>query len=280
VYASLCHFFQLPSGSGEGLSYDFDINTFVKNFKLEVFVVNNVLKILEQEELISYSEQFFSPSTVVFTTDRKGLEIFEQSYPQYDEVIKGLLRSYDGIFDYPASINETQLSKFISIKKEKLVIFLNEIKRKGIIDYTPQKEKPQIIFLQNRVNASDLFINEKNLLKRKEAFEKRLNAIIRFIENKSRCRSKMIAVYFNDHQLKRCGICDNCLSDKKITVSKEEFRAISIGIKKVTKQRRVPLSQLFQELPSFKQNKIMKVLTYLQEENKVAVLQDGFISLK
>ncbi|HEV2832348.1 MAG TPA: ATP-dependent DNA helicase RecQ [Hanamia sp.] len=280
VYASLCHFFQLPSGSGEGLSYDFDINTFVKNFKLEVFVVNNVLKILEQEELISYSEQFFSPSTVVFTTDRKELEIFEQSYPQYDEVIKGLLRSYDGIFDYPAAINETQLSKFISIKKERLVTFLNEIKRMGIIDYTPQKEKPQIMFLQNRVNASDLIINEKNLLKRKEAFEKRLNAMIRFIENKSRCRSEMIAVYFNDHQLKRCGICDNCLNDKKIILSKEEFQAISIGIKKATKQKRISLSQLFQELSFFKQNKIMKVLTYLQEENEVSVSQDGSITLK
>jgi ATP-dependent DNA helicase RecQ len=280
VYAALCHFFQLPSGSGEGLSYDFDINTFVKNFKLEVFVVNNVLKILEQEELISYSELFFSPSTVVFTTERKELEIFEQNYPQYDEVIKGLLRSYDGIFDYPASINETQLSTFISIKKEKLVTFLNDIQRMGIIDYTPQKEKPQIMFLQNRVNASDLFINEKNLLKRKEAFEKRLHAMIRFIENKSRCRSEMIAVYFNDRQLKRCGICDNCLSDKKVMVSKEEFQAISIEIKKVTKQRRIPLSQLFQELSSFKQNKIMKVLTYLQEENEVSVLQDGSITLK
>jgi transposase len=63
-------------------------------------------------------------------------------------------------------------------------------------------------------------------------------------------------------------------------VSKEEFQAISIEIKKVTKQRRIPLSQLFQELSSFKQNKIMKVLTYLQEENEVSVLQDGSITLK
>ena len=41
----------------------------------------------------------------------------------------------------------------------------------------PQKENPQIKFLQNRVNTADLIINQKNILKRKEAFEKRLAAI-------------------------------------------------------------------------------------------------------
>ncbi|MEO6812785.1 MAG: ATP-dependent DNA helicase RecQ [Ginsengibacter sp.] len=280
VYAALCNHFQLPSGLGEGLSYDFDINTFVKNFKLEVFIANNVIKILEQEELISYSEQFFSPSTVVFTTDKKELEIFEKNYPQYDEVIKGLLRSYDGIFDYPALINETQLSKFISIKKEKLIIVLNEIKKIGIIDYTPQKEKPQIMFLQNRVNADDLIINEKNLLKRKDAFEKRLSAMILFTENKNRCRSQMVAAYFNDHQVKPCGICDNCIRNKKSVLSTEEFEAISKEIKKITREKYVPLSYLFQNLSPFTQNKIMKTLNFLQEENKVTISQDGLIKLK
>ena len=232
VYAAMCNYFQLPSGSGEGISFDFDINGFVKKFKLEAFVVNNVLKILEQEELISYSEQFFSPSTVVFTAEKSELIAFEKSYPQYDEVIKGLLRSYEGIFDYPCSINETQLAKFISIKKEKLVASLNEINKMGIIDYTPQKEKPQIHFLQNRVNSNDLVINEKNILKRKQAFEKRLHAILFYTKNQTRCRSKMIADYFNDQDVKRCGICDNCIRDKQIIITTEEFNAIKEGISK------------------------------------------------
>src|SRR5690606_18129508 len=162
----------------EGLSYDFDINSFVKNFKLESFVVNNVLKILEQEELITYSEQFFSPPKIVFTTNREELEIFENSYPQYDEVIKAVLRSHEGVFDFPATINEDQLSRFLSLDKDVLVARLKEIHRMGILEYSPQKEKPQIIFLHNRTPAENLRINEKNLLKRKRAFENRLDAMI------------------------------------------------------------------------------------------------------
>ncbi len=279
VYAALCNYFQLSSGCGEGVSYDFDINSFVKKFKLEAFVVNNVLKIFEQEELISYSEQFFSPSTVEFKVTKSGLELFEKSYSQYDEIIKGLLRLYEGIFDYPASINEVQLAKFISIKKEDLINSLNEIKRMGIIDYTPQKEKPQIIFLQNRVKSNDLVINEKNLLKRKQAFEKRLNAIIHYTKNQNSCRSEMIANYFNDHDVKRCGVCDNCIRDKKIILTNEEFNTISDGLKKIIKEDAVSLIQIFQKLPDFKQIKIRKVLNFLQEENLIRVNQDGLIKL-
>jgi ATP-dependent DNA helicase RecQ len=278
VYAAMCNYFQLPSGSGEGISYDFDINSFVKKFKLEAFVVNNVLKILQQEDLINYSEQFFSPSTVVFTVEKSELIAFEKSYPEFDEVIKGLLRSYEGIFDYPCSINETQLAKFISTKKEKLIDSLIEINRMGIIDYTPQKEKPQIFFLQNRVNANDLVINEKNILKRKKAFEKRLDAILFYTKNSTRCRSKMIAGYFNDQNVKRCGICDNCIRDKQIIITTEEFNAIKESIKKIIIDP-TTLPILFQCLPFYPKNKILKILNFLQEENKVTVSQEGLIKL-
>lgn len=277
VYAALCNYFQLPSGNGEGLAYDFDINVFVKNFKLEPFVVNSVLKIMEQEEKISYSEQFFSPPVVVFTTDKKELTIFENSYPQYTEVIKGLLRSYDGIFDFPAVINEVKLSKFIDIKREKLTELLNGLHRMGIIELSPKKEKPQILFLENRVNAADLIINEKNILKRKNAFEKRVDAMVRFIENKVRCRSEVIGNYFNDPDLKRCGICDNCLHLKKINISNEEFENISSAIKRLATDPAMDLKMLYSQLPLFQKNKILKVLQFLQEENILSISRDGFI---
>src|SRR6185437_7321239 len=208
IYGALCNFFQLPSGKGEGLSYDFDINVFVKNFKLDAFTVNSVLKILEQEELVTYSEEFFSPSTVIFTTNKNTLNQFEKSHPQYDSVVKGLLRSYDGIFDFPSIINETQLAKFIQISNKKLMQSFVELKALGMIDYVPQKEKPQIYFIQNRVKAEDLYINEQNILKRKKAFEKRLDAMVNFATNEARCRSIMIGTYFNDNAISACGICD------------------------------------------------------------------------
>lgn len=280
VYGALCNYFQLPSGQGEGLSYDFDINTFVKNFNLGSFIVNNVLKILEQEELITYSDQFFSPPKVVFTTNREELETFEKSYPQYEDILKALLRSYEGVFDYPASIKEEQLSRFLSIKREILHCRLVELHGFGMIEYTPQKERPQVIFLHDRTKAENLFINEKNLLKRKIAFEKRVDAMIRFIQNTSRCRSEMIAVYFNDHTTRRCGICDNCIRDKNISISEEEFEKISTEIRHAINETKMDLPSMYKRLSGFRQNKILKVITWLQSENKIIITKAGFIREK
>ncbi|MEP6926212.1 MAG: ATP-dependent DNA helicase RecQ [Ginsengibacter sp.] len=280
IYSSLVNYFQLPSGNGEGLSFDFDINDFVKKFKLDAFIVNNILKILEQEELITYSEQFFSPSTVVFTTEKTEMELFEKTYPQYSPVIKGLLRSYEGIFDYPCSIHEASLAKFISSKKENVISYLKEIKQSGIIDYSPQKEKPQIRFLKNRVNTSDLVINQKNVLKRKLAFEKRLLAIINFIGNRNICRSKIIGIYFNDTKVKRCGICDNCQREKNLVITKQEFEKIRTGIKNTVSERPVNSEQLIRNMQEFEQNKIWKILNFLQEENKVSITGEGLIKMR
>ncbi|HEY5368373.1 MAG TPA: ATP-dependent DNA helicase RecQ [Hanamia sp.] len=280
IYAALCNFFQLPSGKGEGLAYDFDINVFVKNFKLDPFAVNSVLKILEQEELITYSEQFFSSPTVVFTSSKNALNQFEKSHPQHDAVVKGLLRSYDGIFDFPASVDESQLAKFIGMKNEKLVRLLIELKGWSIIDYVPKKEKPQVYFLQNRVKADDLYINEKNILKRKKAFEKRLNAMVHFSTDEIQCRSQLIASYFNDFKIAPCGICDNCLKSKRITITNEEFDIISTFIKKESSLAPVAPADLLRKLNAFGEKKIWKVLNFLQEENRVYVNKAGLITIK
>jgi len=280
VYASLANYFQLPTGAGEDLSFDFDLNDFAKKFKLDAFTTNNILKILEQEELISYSDQFFTPSMVVFTCDKAEIDLFEKTYPKYDQVIKGLLRSYEGIFDYPSAINENHLATFISGTKEQLVADLIEIKKMGIIDYTPQKEKPQVKFLQNRVSTADLVINQKDILKRKDAFEKRLHAMMGYIKNEHSCRSKMIATYFNDFKIKRCGLCDNCLREKNIPINKEEFEKIREGIENLIASQPVNSKKLIREMPDFNQNKILKILHFLQEENIVSITQDGLIKTK
>ncbi len=277
VYGDLCSFLQLPSNSGEGFSYDFDLNSFAKNFKLDAYTVNSVLKILEQEELIIYSEQFFQPSIIEFTTNKHRLDDLEKSHPQYDKVVKGLLRSYDGIFDFPAFVNENELAKFIGIKKEGLLKILYELKALGFIDYSPQKEKPQIYFLKNRVKADELFINQKNVLKRKEAYEKRLNAMISFCKNENKCRSEMINIYFNGPHLLPCGICDNCLRSKNLVIPTEEFNLISSEIKKLAKEKALTSKTIIEHLSPVKENKIWKVLKFLQEENLVTVNEEGLV---
>ena len=275
VYKALVNYLQLPSGSGEGIYFDFDINDFVKKFNLNIYTVNYSLKILEQEEFISYNEQIFLPSTVVFAISKDELNVFEKSYPGLEPVIKGLLRSYEGIFDYPSAIYENQLAGFIKKKVADLKSDLKKLEQFGIIEYHPQKDKPQIRFLRNRVITDDFAINQNNLSKRKIAFEKRLKAMIGYIKTVA-CRSKTIANYFNDVSAISCGVCDNCINEKSIVISKTEFENIAAEIKKSTD---VPVlsTELVKNLNTFKKEKVWKVLNYLQAENKISISPEGLV---
>ncbi|MDQ6812169.1 MAG: ATP-dependent DNA helicase, partial [Bacteroidota bacterium] len=104
VYQALANHLQIPVGSGEGMYYDFNLNEFVLNFKLDVFLAINAIKALEQEGILSFNEQVFLPSKISFTCDKDALHAFEISHPHLENLIKYLLRSYEGIFDNEVSI--------------------------------------------------------------------------------------------------------------------------------------------------------------------------------
>lgn len=276
VYEAVINYLQLPSGMGEGIYFDFDINDFVKKFKLNIQTVNYSLKILEQENLISYSEQFFMASSLVFTTDKNALDQFEKNHPEFDALIKGLLRSYEGIFNYPANISEYRLSQFIKSDTNEVTNNLKKLQGLGIIDYVPQKDKPQINFLHNRFNTDNILINEKNINARKLVFEKRIKAMITYVKSNTECRSKMIGNHFNDLTIKACDICDNCISRNNIIFSKEEFSTISNSIFKLLDEKEFVMTEvLLFNLARFQKNKIWKVLKYLQSENKIIAEKKG-----
>jgi ATP-dependent DNA helicase RecQ len=279
VYKALVNYLQLPSGSGEGIYFDFDISDFIKKFNLNVYTVNYSLKVLEQEEFISYNEQIFLPSSVVFTVNKDALTEFEKSHPHLEPVIKGLLRSYEGIFDLTTSIYENQLAGFIKKDLTILKNDLNNLNWYGVIEYHPQKDKPQILFLRNRMHTENFTINQSNLSKRKTAFEERVIAMISYVKT-GVCRSKNIGNYFNDLAIKPCGICDNCINEKGIIISKTEFENISTVIEKLTTTLPVSSAVLLKSLSMFKKEKVWKVLNYLQAENKVSITGEGLISKK
>lgn len=279
IYEAICNYFQIPSGTGEEEIFEFDINTFVKNFKLEASQVNNTLKILEQENILNYSELYFAPATVIFTASKNDLETIQKNYLAYEPVIKGLLRLYDGILDFPSAIDETQLSHFISLPLADTLESLQALNRMKLIDYTPQKDKPQIIFKQNRVKTSELYLNERGIHERKKAFEKRITTMVNFTIEKSKCRSQFISFYFNDLKAVPCGVCDNCIGNKKNELSQSEFQSISEAIRLAASQK-ITLDDLMAKIRFTNKIKFDKVFNFLQEENILNVTSEGLISLK
>ncbi len=275
TYIALMNHLQVAAGSGEGIDYDLDIATFTAAFKLNLLATTYAIKALEQDDVLSFNEIIFKPSTALVIANRDDMAEFEKIHPELEPVVKGLLRSYEGIFDFPAMINEVQLAKFLrkevaAVKKE-----LKQLNDYGIIIYSPQNEKPQITLLKNRMYADSYAVNTTTHLQRKKNFEQRIAAMLGFVKNTTTCRSKLIAAYFNAATAKVCGVCDNCINEKALTISKEEFDVISSAILQLLKDTPLPVKDIQQHLKNVKKEKLWKVMNYLLAENKITSDKEG-----
>jgi ATP-dependent DNA helicase RecQ len=277
LYIDLMNFLQIPAGYGEGNSYDFDISKFCEAFKHSILHATYSIKVLEQEALVRFNEVFFKPSTVVFSCDKQTLEEFQIQHPAYETIIKGLLRAYEGIFDYPTNIYETQLSAFIKLSPPNIKEQLIQLHQMGIIHYAIQKETPQIYLLQNRMYSDSFKIDLTHHFKRKAVFEERVKAMVDFVQNTTDCRSILIGNYFNDFLIQACGVCDNCINKKQAIKRKKDFEKISTLIIQILQENNQPIQQLIQLLHPHPENTCIDIIQYLQQEGKIRINRDGMV---
>ena len=221
VYHALVNYLQLPIYTGQDKSFAFRFNEFIRNFKLTGNEALYALKALESDGWLDFNEKNFSPSTVAFTTNKNGLYEFQKSYPQHEHLLTTLLRTYEGIFDFPAFISENWVARLLKKDEMDVKLQLKTIASFGIIHYVPQNNEPQIIFRKNRVAAEELSFNLMAYYQRRDVFVGRAEQMVAYIET-TLCRSRFISTYFGDDAAKECGVCDNCLKRKRCSLPAEE----------------------------------------------------------
>ncbi len=278
IYQHLSDFLEIPVGSGEDLYYDFDLKTFITNFHLDTSLVMYALKALEGEGYITFHETIFLPSQVGFTTDKYVVDEFERSHPKLEPLIKCLLRTYPDIFDNNVSVFERQLAQLLKVHDDVVREQLNQLQAYRIIAYQPQKETPQIHFLCNRASAKYLNINNEAYLQRRQQYTQRVETMLDYVSLEHQCRSRFMASYFGDNKAGNCSVCDNCLQEKSLHISDEEFTSITTHILKHIAETGININHLKMASQHIHRNKFWKVLNHLQQERKVKSV-DGIIQI-
>ena len=215
VYQALANYFKIAVGSFPMESFDFDMEEFFRRFSIPYMETYNSIKILEEQGFLQLSESFYTPSKVWIKVDNATLYNFQIANPKSDTVIKGLLRAYGGAFQQFVSISEQSLSSFIKMPKMELVAQFNYLAQQNIIDYQPQKDVPQLSFLTPRHNANDLPLDTQLLKIRREEAMQKAYSVINYVSNTMQCRTQMLLHYFGEKTNEICGVCDNCIQNKK-----------------------------------------------------------------
>ena len=277
IYTSLMNRFQVAAGIGEGQSFDFDLASFCNDFKLDVLEATYGIQALAREDLISYTEMVLTPSTIVFTTGKAGIFDIEKMYPQLESVIKALLRSYEGIFDFPVNVFENKLAAFLKIKLPELLQALQQLHQLGVIQYRKPSGKPQIYLHKNRMYSDDFKINNSLLVQRKAEYEKRVNAVQQYLKT-VQCREVFLNNYFSAPQHTDCAVCDNCIDKHFHNLEAGEFSAIEKQIQFIIREAPIPIKTLMTKMSNVPETKFWEVLQFLLAEEKLMQNAAGILS--
>lgn len=269
VYQAIADYLQLPVGVGQGNYYEFNVETFLQHFKLDAVTVMNVLKVLEQEGHLSFTESVFAPSQVMFLVDKDVLFEFQKDLPAFEAITQTLLRTYQGILNNYVTIYERQIAKNARISFDTAREQLEKLNQLKIISYKPQKETPQIYWLLNRAPAASLTINFEQYFARKKNYEERIAAMLNYTTNTTECRSRLIGSYFSDKQTQRCGICDNCLKNQKTIFNANDYKKIQTEILNSIPANGIELSNIIQLFTSIEQTAVHEVIQQLIEAKKI-----------
>lgn len=216
IYQALANYYKLAVGSGEGQSFDFDVNAFAEVYGFDGLQVYYALKKIENDGFIQLNEAFYNPSQIHIVLNNNELYKFQIANAKYDLLIKGLLRLYGGeIFHNPVTISEERLAKLLSISPAEAERNLKKLHELDVVIYSPKKDKPQLIFTTPRQKVERLSLDTTRLNALRETAENKLKAMINYTQHKHRCRTQLLLEYFGEVSYEECGICDICLEKHK-----------------------------------------------------------------
>ena len=269
AYQALGNYLKIPVGSAKGISFDFDMSSFCNTYNLPPGETYNCLKILELQGLLAMSDSVGLQSRLMFSYRADDLYEFQVKNPMYDHFIKVILRSYEGIFDDYVNINESEISLRSAMTKEEVVKHLNSLHRLHVLSYFPANDKPQITWLEERLDASAFQIDREHLADRKKRFIERARAFLHYAEEKHTCRSQMLVSYFGEKNPNRCGVCDYCLERNKADVSDLEFDQIHSEVKSLLLRKPIGLHELMEHIRPSNENKTLRVIEWLIDNEQI-----------
>ncbi|MFP4472230.1 MAG: RecQ family ATP-dependent DNA helicase, partial [Bacteroidales bacterium] len=274
VYHALGNYLKLAVGSGLNMSFDFDLADFCRQYSFQAVETYNALKFLEKEGYLILSEGLHFPSRLHFKLQGEDLYRFRVEHPPLDTFIRVILRSYTGLFSQYVKINLRELAARVNLDEKKTVARLQQLDKMDVINYIPQKSKPQIIFTVERLDGKDLYISKENYALRKESARKRLESLKAYVTSVNRCRSQILLSYFGEKDRPRCGQCDVCLERNKLQLSEMEFNVVLDQVKPLLNDKPADVDVVVNSVKNSSPQKVLRVIEWLLDNGKISYTED------
>ena len=278
VYNKLCNYFQISYGEGVDTTYDFNFNAFCKTYKFNTLTTYNALQILDRNSIISMSPQFSNKSSVQFIISSNQLFIYLDKNHDISIITKSILRTYGGIFDQEVNLNLNLIASKVGASEKAIIQTLKQLEKDEIITLKLNKTDTEITFIQPREDDKTINRIAKTIELQNELKQNQVASILKYINNDDLCKSMQLLSYFGETNLKPCGICSVCITDKK-TKSKVDQKSLRKHI--ITTLETGDLSsRVLSERVSCSEEKIKENIKRLLEDDIIEITKTNTYKLK
>ena len=192
-----------------------------------------------------------------------------------NNIINSLLRTYSGLSQQEVYIDEFLLAKKNNSTSSQIITTLQRLHHDNIVTYKRIKSDAEIKFLVPREDDRTINLCAKDIVQFLKQKQKKSDDFLAYIQNKNTCRSIQILDYFDEKSIRKCGICDVCLSEKRVNI-----RNLSLSITSLLKEKKQLTSQeICQHLHANEKDILIHLRTLLSED-KIQINHQNKYQLK
>ena len=276
VYKRLCNYFQISYGEGESTVHNFNFKLFCSTYNLPSIVTYNALKILDRTSIISMEERFKNTAFIQIVIGNAALFNYIEKHPKQALILKVILRSHEGVFDHSIEIFTHTIAQKTNLSEDEVIQHLTALNKAEIVCFESSKTDAQISFIEPREDDKTIHRISKIVNQQHDLKKAQLQSVIDYVKNDGICKSQKLLSYFEESNVKQCGICSSCLESKNSDLFSENDTQIILNLLK----KKALSSNKLEVISTFNRDKLTSLLTNLLEKELIEITDQNTYKLK
>ena len=275
VYVKLCNFFQIAYGEGIDEQFSFSLNQFCTKYNFLTLKTYNALLFLDRQGVLNLSQDFSEKVSIQFIIPSKEVIRYMSLNTPDEEIMLNILRTYPGIYEAQTVFNPQLIAKKSNTTEKNVLLLLQKLKEKSIIEMIAKNNDATIIF--NEVREDERTINRvsKHLEAQNKLKTEQLQAVLYYSKATKTCKQKLLMNYFGEIIKDDCGVCSYCIAKNKQQQNPETISEKIIALLKMQDFN----SRDIQKLTKLSKDDVIFVLQKLLENEIICIKSNNLYSL-